>query len=142
MHSVFRKILTVTTTIMLSAVSLGAAEAKPLTVTILSNPADLDDPKNGIAVIMKQVWAADIPNQLGAYGFAYSLFEADGKKYVVSALQGSDCQRLECEWQVQRLTPAYEVAASGKKLLACGEINRLDFSNGRLTICGKEAGLP
>ena len=34
------------------------------------------------------------------------------------------------------------VAASGKPFTACGALNDLDVTDGRLTICGKGADLP
>lgn len=125
------------------AASAGGAYAAPLTLTELFKPADLEDPANAIAGIMKSVWADDIKQTPGAYSFTYALFEADKKQYLVSSFRsGSVCQPDECDWRIQRLTPDFRVEAAGKPFMSCGEINRLHVENDKLTICDKEAPLP
>jgi hypothetical protein len=124
------------------AAGVSAASAKPLSVTSTYDPAEIDDSKNAIGVIMKQVWSGEISNVMGSYGFSYALFEAAGKQYLVSSFRDGNCTPRECAWQVQRLSSSYEVEAAGKPFTACGELNKVDLTGDTLTICGKETTLP
>ena len=129
---------------ILSATILSApAHADQLTLTKLRAP-ESQDPKNGIGRIMRDVWASEI-KAVGerAYSFSYGLFKAGDSQYLVSSFRSAEsCRPDECTWIVQRLTPSYKVAASGKPFTACGALNDLDVKEGRLTICGKGADLP
>lgn len=129
---------------ILSATILSApAHADQLTLTKLRAP-ESQDPKNGIGRIMRDVWASEI-KAVGerAYSFSYGLFKAGDAQYLVSSFRSAEsCRPDECTWIVQRLTPSYKVAASGKPFTACGALNDLDVKEGRLTICGKGADLP
>lgn len=120
-----------------------SALADPLTLTKLRAP-ESQDPSNGIGIIMRDVWADEI-KAVGerAYSFSYGLFKAGSAQYLVSSFRSAEsCRPDECTWSVQRLTPSYEVAASGKPFTACGALNQLDVTEGRLTICGTEVDLP
>lgn len=126
-----------------SALLASSAHAEPLTLTKLRAP-ESQDPKNGIGTIMRDVWADEI-KAVGerAYSFSYGLFKAGSAQYLVSSFRSAEsCRPDECTWSVQRLTPSYEVAASGKPFTACGALNQLDVTNGRLTVCGKAVDLP
>ena len=126
-----------------SALITSSAYADPLTLTKLRAP-ESQDPKNGIGTIMRDVWADEI-KAVGerAYSFSYGLFKAGSAQYLVSSFRSAEsCRPDECTWSVQRLTPSYEVAASGKPFTACGALNQLDVTEGRLTICGTEVDLP
>lgn len=120
-----------------------SAHADPLTLTKLRAP-ESQDPKNGIGTIMRDVWADEIKAVGGrAYSFSYGLFKAGSAQYLVSSFRSAEsCRPDECTWRVQRLTPSYEVAASGKAFTACGALNGLEVKDGRLTICGKGVDLP
>ncbi|MBP8278428.1 MAG: hypothetical protein KAX55_16205 [Propionivibrio sp.] len=120
-----------------------SAHADPLTLTKLRAP-ESQDPKNGIGTIMRDVWADEIKAVGGrAYSFSYGLFKAGSAQYLVSSFRSAEsCRPDECTWSVQRLTPSYEVAASGKPFTACGALNQLDVTEGRLTICDKPVDLP
>ncbi|WP_353392793.1 hypothetical protein [Brucella sp. NBRC 14130] len=120
-----------------------SAYAEPLTLTKLRAP-ESRDPKNGIGTIMRNVWADEIKAVGGrAYSFSYGLFKAGSAQYLVSSFRSAEsCRPDECTWSVQRLTPSYEVATSGKPFTACGALNQLDVTEGRLTICGTEVDLP
>lgn len=120
-----------------------SAYADPLTLTKLRAP-ESQDPKNGIGTIMRDVWADEIKAVGGrAYSFSYGLFKAGSAQYLVSSFRSAEsCRPDECTWSVQRLTPSYEVATSGKPFTACGALNQLDVTEGRLTICGTEVDLP
>jgi hypothetical protein len=120
-----------------------SAYADPLTLTRLRAP-ESQEPSNGIGLIMRDVWASEI-KAVGerAYSFSYGLFKAGDAQYLVSSFRSAEsCRPDECTWSVQRLTPSYEVAASGKPFTACGALNQLDVKGGRLTICGTEVDLP
>lgn len=120
-----------------------SAYADPLTLTKLRAP-ESQDPKNGIGTIMRDVWADEIKT-VGerAYSFSYGLFKAGSAQYLVSSFRSAEsCRPDECTWRVQRLTPSYEVAASGKPFTACGALNELKVTEGRLTICDKPVDLP
>lgn len=126
-----------------SIIVTSSAYADPLTLTKLRAP-ESQDPKNGIGTIMRDVWADEI-KAVGerAYSFSYGLFKAGSAQYLVSSFRSAkSCRPDECTWSVQRLTPSYEVAASGKPFTACGALNQLDVTEGRLTICGTEVDLP
>ena len=126
-----------------SALLTSSAYADPLTLTILRAP-ESQDPANGIGIIMRDVWADEI-KAVGerAYSFSYGLFKTASGQYLVSSFRSAEsCRPDECTWSVQRLTPAYKVAASGQPFTACGAINQLDVTDGRLTICGKAVELP
>lgn len=126
-----------------TALLASSAYADPLTLTKLRTP-ESQDPSNGIGLIMRDVWASEI-KAVGerAYSFSYGLFKAGDAQYLVSSFRSAEsCRPDECTWIVQRLTPSYKVAASGKPFTACGALNDLDVTDGRLTICGKGAGLP
>ncbi len=130
-----------------SSISIAAlalpAHADQLTLTKLRAP-ESQDPTNGIGLIMRDVWAPEI-KAVGerAYSFSYGLFKAGEAQYLVSSFRSAEsCRPDECTWIVQRLTPSYKVAASGKPFTACGALNDLDVTDGRLTICGKGADLP
>lgn len=129
---------------LLSMVLLtSSAYADPLTLTKLRAP-ESQDRSNGIGIIMRDVWASEI-KAVGerAYSFSYGLFKAGDAQYLVSSFRSAEsCRPDECTWIVQRLTPSYKVAASGKPFTACGALNELDVTDGRLTICGKGADLP
>ncbi|NTE01539.1 hypothetical protein [Agrobacterium tumefaciens] len=134
---------TVFSAAVLSAAILSPAYAEPLTLTKLRAP-ESQDPSNGIGLIMRDVWASEI-KAVGerAYSFSYGLFKAGDAQYLVSSFRSAEsCRPDECTWIVQRLTPSYKVAASGKPFTACGALNDLDVKEGRLTICGKGADLP
>jgi hypothetical protein len=120
-----------------------SAHADPLTLTKLRAP-ESQDPKNGIGTIMRDVWADEIKAVGGrAYSFSYGLFKAGSAQYLVSSFRSAEsCRPDECTWSVQRLTPSYEVAASGKPFTACGALNELKVTEGRLTICDKPVDLP
>ena len=130
------------TAVLSSALLTSSAYADPLTLTKLRAP-ESQDPANGIGIIMRDVWAAEI-KAVGerAYNFSYGLFKAGDAQYLVSSFRSAECRPDECTWSVQRLTPSYEVAASGQPFTACGAINQLDVTDGRLTICGKAVELP
>ena len=126
-----------------SALITSSAYADPLTLTKLRAP-ESQDPSNGIGIIMRDVWAAEIKG-VGerAYSFSYGLFKAGDAQYLVSSFRSAEsCRPDECTWAVQRLTSSYEVAASGQPFTACGALNQLDVTDGRLTICGTEVDLP
>lgn len=129
---------------LLSMVLLtSSAYADPLTLTKLRAP-ESQDPSSGIGLIMRDVWASEI-KAVGerAYSFSYGLFKARDAQYLVSSFRSAEsCRPDECTWIVQRLTPSYKVAASGKPFTACGALNDLDVADGRLKICGKGADLP
>lgn len=128
---------------LLSILVASSAHADPLTLTKLRAP-ESQDPKNGVGTIMRDVWADEI-KAVGerAYSFSYGLFKAGDAQYLVSSFRSAEsCRPDECTWTVQRLTPSYEVAASGQPFTACGAINQLDVTEGRLTICGKPVELP
>ena len=129
---------------ILSATILSApAHADQLTLTKLRAP-ESQDPKNGIGRIMRDVWASEI-KAVGerAYSFSYGLFKAGDAQYLVSSFRSAEsCRPDECTWIVQRLTPSYKVAASGKPFTACGALNDLDVTEGRLKICETEVDLP
>lgn len=119
------------------------AHADPLTLTKMRAP-ESQDPSNGIGIIMRNVWAAEI-KAVGerAYSFSYGLFKAGDAQYLVSSFRSAEsCRPDECTWSVQRLTSSYEVAASGQPFTACGALNQLDVTEGRLTVCGKAVELP
>lgn len=120
-----------------------SVHADPLTLTKLRAP-ESQDPKNGIGTIMRDVWADEIKAVGGrAYSFSYGLFKAGSAQYLVSSFRSAEsCRPDECTWSVQRLTPSYEVAASGKPFTACGALNELTVTEGRLTICDKPVDLP
>ena len=129
--------------VLSSALLATSANADPLTLTKLRAP-ESQDPKNGIGTIMRDVWADEI-KAVGerAYSFSYGLFKAGSAQYLVSSFRSAEsCRPDECTWSVQRLTPSYEVAASGKPFTACGALNGLEVKDGRLTICGKGVDLP
>ena len=126
-----------------TALLVSSAYADPLTLTKLRAP-ESQDPSNGIGLIMRDVWASEI-KAVGerAYSFSYGLFKAGDAQYLVSSFRSAEsCRPDECTWTVQRLTPSYKVAASGKPFTACGALNDIDVTDGRLTICGKGADLP
>jgi len=129
---------------LLSMVLLtSSAYADPLTLTKLRAP-ESQDPSNGIGLIMRDVWASEI-KAVGerAYSFSYGLFKAGDSQYLVSSFRSAEsCRPDECTWIVQRLTPSYKVAASGKPFTACGALNDLDVTEGRLKICETEVDLP
>ncbi len=129
--------------VLFSIAFTGSAFADPLTLTKLRAP-ESQDPSNGIGLIMRDVWASEI-KAVGerAYSFSYGLFKAGDAQYLVSSFRSAEsCRPDECTWTVQRLTPSYKVAASGKPFTACGALNDIDVTDGRLTICGKGADLP
>lgn len=120
-----------------------SAHADQLTLTKLRAP-ESQDPSNGVGIIMRDVWADEI-KAVGerAYSFAYGLFKAGEAQYLVSSFRSAEsCRPDECTWMVQRLTPSYEVAASGQPFTGCGALNQLDVTEGRLTVCGKAVELP
>ena len=126
-----------------SIIVTSSAYADPLTLTKLRAP-ESQDPANGIGIIMRDVWADEI-KAVGerAYSFSYGLFKAGEAQFLVSSFRSAEsCRPDECTWAVQRLTPSYEVAASGQPFTACGALNQLDVTDGRLTICGTEVDLP
>jgi hypothetical protein len=129
--------------VLSTAILSNSAYAEPLTLTKLRAP-ESQDPSNGIGLIMRNVWASEI-KAVGerAYSFSYGLFKAGDAQYLVSSLRSAEsCRPDECTWTVQRLTPSYKVAASGKPFTACGALNDIDVTDGRLTICGKGVDLP
>lgn len=129
--------------VLFSTSFTGSAFADPLTLTKLRAP-ESQDPSNGIGLIMRDVWASEI-KAVGerAYSFSYGLFKAGEAQYLVSSFRSAEsCRPDECTWIIQRLTPSYKVAASGQPFTACGALNDLDVTDGRLTICGKGADLP
>lgn len=129
--------------ILSTALLASSADAAPLTLTKMRAP-ESQDPSNGIGIIMRNVWAAEI-KAVGerAYSFSYGLFKAGEAQYLVSSFRSAEsCRPDECTWTVQRLTPSYEAAASGQPFAACGALNQLDVTEGRLTICGKAVELP
>ncbi|UXT85540.1 hypothetical protein [Agrobacterium tumefaciens] len=129
--------------VLSSLLVTSSAYADPLTLTKLRAP-ESQDPKNGIGTIMRDVWADEI-KAVGerAYSFSYGLFKAGSAQYLVSSFRSAEsCRPDECTWSVQRLTPSYEVAASGKPFTACGALNELKVTEGRLTICDKPVDLP
>lgn len=118
------------------------ASADPLTLTTLRKP-HVDDAKDAVAPIMKSVWASEIAATPGSFSFTYALFELGGSRYIVSAFRsGSACRPDECDWQVQRLTADYKVAAQGERFAACGAQNGVTIEGKKLLICGQEASLP
>ena len=129
--------------VLSSILVTSSAYADPLTLTKLRAP-ESQDPKNGIGTIMRGVWADEIKT-VGerAFSFSYGLFKAGDAQYLVSSFRSAEsCRPDECTWSVQRLTPSYEVAASGQPFTACGALNQLDVTEGRLTVCGKAVELP
>ncbi|XUY30608.1 hypothetical protein RMR21_026520 (plasmid) [Agrobacterium sp. rho-8.1] len=129
--------------VLSAAILSSPAYAEPLTLTKLRAP-ESQDPSNGVGLIMRDVWASEI-KAVGerAYSFSYGLFKAGEAQYLVSSFRSAEsCRPDECTWIIQRLTPSYKVAASGKPFTACGALNQLDVKDGRLTICGKGADLP
>lgn len=128
-----------------TALLASSAYADPLTLTLTKLRApESQDPANGIGIIMRDVWADDIKT-VGerAYSFSYGLFKAGDVQYLVSSFRSAEsCRPDECTWSVQRLTPSYDVTASGQPFTACGALNQLDVTDGRLTICGTEVDLP
>nr|MDX8322369.1 hypothetical protein [Agrobacterium sp. rho-8.1] len=126
--------------VLSAAILSSPAYAEPLTLTKLRAP-ESQDPSNGVGLIMRDVWASEI-KAVGerAYSFSYGLFKAGEAQYLVSSFRSAEsCRPDECTWIIQRLTPSYKVAASGKPFTACGALNQLDVKDGRLTICGKGA---
>lgn len=138
MYIAFRKLL-IASAVAISAV--GTAYAEQVTLTRLRSD-DLVDPKNAITPIMKDEWASEIQSAAGSYSFSYAIIKAAGREYLVSSMRGSSCRPDECIWRVQRLDSSYRVEASGKPLAACGEANKVDLADGKLTICGKAVPLP
>lgn len=128
------------TFVMMQGASEARAEA--LTLTETYDPADWTDSKNAIGNILADVWSAEAKQEFGAYGFAYAIIDQGDKRYLVSSLRGANCTPNSCAWRIQRLSSSYAVEAKGSPFEACGEINKLDFSGGRLTICGTKAVLP
>lgn len=126
-----------------TALLASSAVAAPLPLTKMSAP-ESQDPSNGIGIIMRAIWADEI-KAVGqrAYSFSYGLFKAGDAQYLVSSFRSAEsCRPDECTWTVQRLTLSYEVAASGQAFTACGALNQLDVTEGRLTVCGKAVELP
>lgn len=98
-----------------------------------------------VASIAGQLWREelDVLNaQRRAYFLIYSVFEAKNDRYMVSAVAGPNCVKNACSWRVARLTPDHRISAAGEEVAACGELNRLFFTDGKLLICGVEAPLP
>lgn len=122
----------------------GASEARAaaLTLTETYDPTDWTDSKNAIGSILADVWSVEAKQEFGAYGFAYAILDQGDQRYLVSSLRGANCTPNSCTWRIQRLSSSYAVEAKGSAFEACGEINKLDFSGGRLTICGTKAVLP
>ena len=133
--------------LFVSSISMAAlalpAHADQLTLTKL-RAAESQDPKNGIGRIMRDVWADAIEATGGrAYSFSYGLFKIGQAQYLVSSFRSAEsCRVDECTWSVQRLTPSYEVAVSGKPFNACGALNQLNVDDGKLSICETEVHLP
>ena len=126
-----------------TALLASSAYADPLTLTKLRAP-ESQDRSNGVGIIMRDVWASEI-KAVGerAYSFSYGLFKAGDVQYLVSSFRSAEsCRPDECTWIVQRLTSSYKVTASGKPFTACGALNQLNVTDGRLTICRTEVDLP
>lgn len=119
------------------------AHAEPLTVTELL-PAQ-SDPMNAAAEMVGDLWRDEL-GQIKAAGRAYSLlyatFEAEGGRFMVSAIAGPDCVKDACAWRVVRLTPDDRISAVSEPVEACGEQDRLDLTAGKLTICDRVVSLP